>query len=532
MITCGEAIISLLEAHGVEVVFGIPGVHTVELYRGLAGSGIRHVAPQHEQSAGFMADGYARASGRPGVCLLITGPGLTNAATALAQSYSDSVPVLAVSSVNRVGELGLGRGLLHELPDQSQLAGGFTAFSHTLLQAQNLPAVLQRAFDSFACARPRPVHIEVPMDVLDAPMQEIHPASIPPSPPVADEEGLRRAASLLAGARCPLLVLGGGTVNAAAQARELVDSSGIPVVLTTAAKGVVPAAHPLCFGSTLTSQAMHQVICDADVVAAIGTELSDTDVWRNGQPLQFQGQLIRIDIDVHQIRRNAWPELALVGDAGQALSALTRGLQGNNRHRDGAGRVARALAAILSAETPGGHRHRRVLDIIRGALPENGLVTADSTQIVYTGNLAFEACTPRSWLTSTTGYGTLGYALPAAIGARLACPDRPTICLAGDGGALFTLPELAVAVRERLPMAVVVWCNDGYREIRDAMVARQVDPVGTDFTTPDLVGIARGFGCQAARAESTGHLAELIHGSFDAPGPTLIELRADAPFLD
>jgi thiamine pyrophosphate-dependent acetolactate synthase large subunit-like protein len=170
--TCGEAIVSLLEAYGVDIVFGIPGVHTLELYRGLVGSRIRHVLPRHEQGAGFMADGYARVSGKPGVCFLITGPGVTNAATPIGQAYSDSVPMLVISSVNEVRHLGKGRGELHELPDQQKLMSACTAFSERISEPSEFPAVLKRAFDVFHSARPRPVHIEVPIDIFDKPVDE------------------------------------------------------------------------------------------------------------------------------------------------------------------------------------------------------------------------------------------------------------------------------------------------------------------------------------------------------------------------
>src|SRR5215469_4568789 len=167
--TCGEALVTLLEGYGVEYVFGIPGVHTVELYRGLAASSIRHVTPRHEQGAGFMADGYARVTGKPGVCFIITGPGMTNIATAMAQAYADSIPMLVISSVNARRELGSGDGRLHELPSQRNVFAGLTAFSHTLLDAAELPQLLARAFAVFESARPRPVHIEIPLDVIVAP---------------------------------------------------------------------------------------------------------------------------------------------------------------------------------------------------------------------------------------------------------------------------------------------------------------------------------------------------------------------------
>ena len=182
MTTCGELLVGLLEAYGIDTVFGIPGVHTVELYRGLPDTGLRHITPRHEQGAGFMADGYARACGRPAACFIITGPGLTNIATALGQAYADSVPALVISSVNNSHELGLGEGRLHELPSQRNLMAGLTAFSHTLLRPDELPEVLARAFGVFHGARPRPVHIELPLDVITAPADHVRrqPCSEPP----------------------------------------------------------------------------------------------------------------------------------------------------------------------------------------------------------------------------------------------------------------------------------------------------------------------------------------------------------------
>ncbi|HMC47237.1 MAG TPA: thiamine pyrophosphate-binding protein, partial [Caballeronia sp.] len=203
--TCGEVLVRLLEHYGVELVFGIPGVHTVELYRGLATSTLRHVTPRHEQGAGFMADGYARVTGKPGVCFIITGPGMTNIATAMAQAYADSIPMLVISSVNNTRQLGGGTGRLHELPSQRDVFAGLTAFSHTLLDADELPQVLARAFAVFATARPRPVHIEIPLDVIVAPARDTTSRVVVlPAKPAGAPAALDEATALLANARRPL----------------------------------------------------------------------------------------------------------------------------------------------------------------------------------------------------------------------------------------------------------------------------------------------------------------------------------------
>ncbi|RWD61873.1 thiamine pyrophosphate-binding protein, partial [Mesorhizobium sp.] len=240
-------IVQMLAANGVDTVFGIPGVHTVELYRGLAGSSIRHVTARHEQGAGFMADGYARVSGRPGVCFIITGPGLTNIATAMGQAYGDSIPMLVISTVNPAGSMGSGAGHLHELPDQRQLMAQVSAFSHTVLTVEEFPTVLARAFAIFASARPRPVHIEIPVDLLSVDASCLGPALALPVPdrPAAAEAALAAAAKECARASRPLIIAGGGATAAADAILALAERLDAPVLMTTNARGILAQDHPL-----------------------------------------------------------------------------------------------------------------------------------------------------------------------------------------------------------------------------------------------------------------------------------------------
>ncbi len=253
MLTCGELLVQLLEELGVDTVFGIPGVHTVELYRGLPATRIRHITPRHEQGAGFMADGYARVSGKPGVCFIITGPGMTNILTAMGQAYGDSIPMLVISSVNRTEQLGMGGGRLHELPSQQALVSGVSAFSHTLMRPDDLPAVLSRAFALFSSARPRPVHIEIPMDVIIAPADHVrHEPSMRPAWPTRQApagEAIARAVKILKAATRPVVLLGGGAIDAGADAVALVEALDAPACCTINAKGLLPKGHPLSLGS-------------------------------------------------------------------------------------------------------------------------------------------------------------------------------------------------------------------------------------------------------------------------------------------
>ncbi|OWQ39333.1 hypothetical protein CDH05_22580 [Pseudomonas lactis] len=530
MATCGEVLVHLLERYGVDHVFGIPGVHTVELYRGLARSSIRHVTPRHEQGAGFMADGYARTRGKPGVCFIITGPGMTNITTAMGQAYADSIPMLVISSVQSRSQLGGGRGKLHELPNQSALVAGVAAFSHTLMSAAELPSVLARAFAVFQAGRPRPVHIEIPLDVL----VENADALLGSTPVSVARAGAAPAAvqqmsQRLAAAKRPLILAGGGAIDAAAELTRLAEALGAPVALTINAKGMLPAAHPLLIGSTQTLLATRALVAEADVVLAIGTELAETDydvTFAGG--FDIPGALLRVDIDPDQTVRNYPPQVALVADARIAAQALLTEVNRQPlapRSPDwGTARVARLWAELEPAWDAATRAQTRFLNVVLEELP--GVVfVGDSTQPVYSGNLTLNLNHPRRWFNASTGYGTLGYALPAAIGAWLGRGDgQPVVCLIGDGGLQFTLPELASAVEARTPVIVLLWNNQGYEEIKKYMVNRDIEPVGVDIYTPDFIGVAKALGCAAQSVHNIEALRTALRAAADRQGPTLLEI--------
>ena len=532
MATCGEVLVKLLEAYGVEQVFGIPGVHTVELYRGLAGSTINHVTPRHEQGAGFMADGYARTSGKPGVCFIITGPGMTNITTAMGQAYGDSIPMLVISSVQSRSQLGGGRGKLHELPNQSAMMAGVAAFSHTLMSAAELPSVLARAFALFQAGRPRPVHIEIPLDVLvenaDA-LLASQPVNI--ARPGAAPEAIKQMSQCLASAQRPLILAGGGAIDAAPELTRLAERLGAPVALTINAKGMLPSHHPLLIGSTQSLVATRALVAEADVVLAIGTELAETDydvTFAGG--FEIPGALLRIDIDPDQTVRNYPPALALVADAKLAAEALLNDLAHLSPRTVGWGmsrveRLRNELANTWDAPT---RAQTLFLQTVFEALPD-AVCVGDSTQPVYTGNLTFNPEQPRRWFNSSTGYGTLGYALPAAVGAWLGRRANghaggPVLCLIGDGGLQFTLSELASAVEARTPIIVLLWNNQGYGEIKKYMLNRDIEPVGVDIYTPDLVSAAKALGCTALAVEGEAQLRAALVSAAERQGPTVIEI--------
>jgi thiamine pyrophosphate-dependent acetolactate synthase large subunit-like protein len=527
--TCGEAAIALLEAYGVDTVFGIPGVHTLDLYKGLARSRIRHVLARHEQGAGFMADGYARVTGRPGVVVPITGPGVTNAATAIGQAWSDSVPMLVLSSENPTKDLRLGRGRLHEITNQEAVTAPMCAFSATARRPEEVPELIHRAFATFAAQRPRPVHISIPLDVLAAPAAFPAKARPLPSKPQPDEAALARAARLLDAAERPVIIAGGGAVGAEEPLRAIAERLGAPVILTIAAKGMLPETHPLCLGGTLPDRNTQQLLEMADLVLAVGTELAETECWVETLPL---GRMIRIDIDESQIAKSAYPaEEGIVSDAGPALDGLLRRLGGGNRPGGLAGKVPAVRSTIAAGTRPLRRKHLTLLETVREAVPVETAIMTDMTQIAYSGNQRHPSARPRTWH-HPNGFGTLGWALPAAIGAKLARPDLPVLPIIGDAGILFTVQELSTAANLKLPLPILLWNNDGLGQIRDDMIERKIPEIGvTPEQNPDYQMLAAAFGCHALRPRNLREVAEALRAALDADRPTLIEVRQDSPFL-
>jgi acetolactate synthase-1/2/3 large subunit len=527
MRTVGVFLVELLARFGVDTIFGIPGVHTAELYRGLAGSPIRHVTPRHEQGAGFMADGYARASGRPGVCFVITGPGLTNILTAMGQAYADSVPMLVISGVNRRGAMGSGDGHLHELSDQRRMASAVAAFSHTITDAAELPQVIARAFAVFAAGRPRPVHIEIPLDLIvasaDALTLPAQPTAIarPMPPPGA----LATAAGWLAEAQAPVIVAGGGATRAAPALRRLAERLDAPVVMTINGRGLLPPGHPLAISVSPSFPAARALAAESDLVLAVGTEMgpTDYDMYAVGA-MPRPRRLIRLDIDAEQAVRNFVPDLALIGDAGETLVSLAQSFRGDDAEHGGAARAARTQTVGLAELDAGIRRDIDFLTAMRDAVPE-AIVVGDSTRMVYAGNLGFAAARPGSWFNAATGFGALGYGLPAAIGAALAQPGRPVICLAGDGGLQFTLAELGTAVEAGAKVIVLLLNNQGYGEIKLFMRDRGIEPVGVDLFTPDFQALARAYSWHAERLCDAAALGGALRAAVARPGPSLIEWR-------
>jgi len=506
--TGGEAVVQALRAHGVELVFGIPGTHTLPIHRHLAACGIRHVTPRHEQGGGYAADGYARVSGRPGVVLATSGPGVINTATAAATAYADSIPLLVLSPTMPTDVQGHDTGYLHEGKDQGAAMDALVAWSRRVATPAEAAAAIDEAFAHFATERSRPVHVEVPIDVLTSTGAVRIGRHAEPAAPTP---GVDHAAALLAEAERPALVLGGGARGAGEAALRL----GIPVITTVNGKGIVDERHPLSLGASIRLRAAQRWLEQRDAVVAVGTELGESDLWG---PVPELPRLIRVDIDSAQLHKNAPADVAVLGDARAVLERLPARATSED--------LEPVRAAIREEALADGAPWLDLVGALDDVLGPDGVLAGDSTMAAYYGAAHFLPMDGRRRFIYPTGYATLGYAVPAAIGAKLAAPERPVIALIGDGGLLFTVGELATAAELGIPLPVVVPNNGGYGEIRDQMLAEGIEPVGVDLRVPDLPLLGRAFGGDGVRVAGREQLAAALRTALERPGPTVIEVPA------
>lgn len=508
----GQFLLELLELYDVEYVFGIPGVHTAELYRGLKNSPITHITPRHEQGAGFAADGYARVSGKPGVCLVVTGPGLGNTITAMGQAYADSIPMLVITGVNNPHENRSGNGYLHELPHQTALAEQVSAFSHSITSPEEIVPVLARAFAIFEGGRPRPVHIEVPLKIMNMDVAHLDlPAARPRfALPKASVDDMREVAELCRTAERSIILAGGGARVAAGDIRTLAERLNAPVVMTVNGRGILSSAHPLAVNATASHAPVRDLIADADLVIALGTELGQTDydIYKNCGT-RINGTLVRVDISQEQLNRNFAASIGILSDAGAAVRSLLAALPFETRHNPLSERVAPTVEAMFALQSPAYLNANAIIESIYDVFPD-AIVVGDSTQPIYAGNDAMVIGDKGRWFNSATGFGTLGYGLPAAIGAQLAAKDRPVLAIAGDGGVQFSIAELATAREAGVPLTLLLWDNACYGEIRNFMTKAGIEPEGVDLISPDFGLLAKAYGWEVARPTDLAEFGRVI----------------------
>ncbi len=517
----GAQISHMLKDRGVEVIFGIPGVHNQEMYRGIEEAGIAHVLARHEQGAGFMADGYARATGKPGVAYVITGPGLCNILTPMGQGYTDSVPMLVLSSC--LDDAQAQRGQLHQMKDQRAAAGCVADWSCQANDAQSAYGLIERAFEEFALQRPRPKHIQVPISRLEA---EADPAPFPNQ----DAQRMRALApdiapvlSLLNIARRPLFILGGGARSNLW--RQILTNLGAACFTTYAGRGLVGAGYSLDFGAMLPRPGSTEVIGSADLVIAVGAELGEVDLWRGD--LGHTATLVRVDLDPQVLSDRHRAAVKLQADAESFAQALWAASESSSPATGWTpDEVAEARArwrAEVDAERPG---IVPVADALRAAMPADTMIYSDMTQFAYAAKEVWDMAFPHHWH-HPTGFGTLGYALPAGIGGAVARRGKPTAVIAGDYGFHYTMQELGVAVELGLSLPIILWDNGKLKEIEDSMVSSQIAPNAVVARNPDFCKLAEAFGALSAAPASLSEMQDAVRAAFDAPLPTLVHVTPD-----
>ncbi len=531
--TGAQLLVESLLGEGVDLLFGIPGVGTLAVYDVFVDHPeLRHIEVRHEQAAIFMADGFARASGRVGVAFTSNGPGALNTITAMATAHNDSVPVLHLVSENPPEVRKKGKGHFHDISDQFGIFRPVSGHAAQVALPDEIPAAVHTAFSALRNRRPRPALVEFANEAFTSVTTSEAPApgaGASPLGPAArvewpvDREKLRQAADMLAGSERPLVWAGGGvgTPEATAALLQVVERLGAPTITTQKGKGAIPAEHPLHVGTWANEQPVRDLVAECDVLLAVGTRFSYFPT--GGWSLRLPNRIVQIDIDPAEIGRNYPVEVGLVGGAAVTLGALDAELDSLGHQplpwRDD--EVAKTLARIT--EAVGTPIEIEVLDQMRAALPPESLVFNDPTTVAFWARSHWKTDRPRTWFVPS-GFGTLGFALPAAIGARLARPDAPSIAIIGDAGVMFTIQDLMTAVQEQVPAIVVVFNDEGYgveRRHQDHLYGRHS---GVDVRPPDFVALAHAFGARGLRVDDLSRVGDTIASVLEAEGPTLIEV--------
>ena len=521
----GQALVAALVSAGVDTIFGIPGTHSLPIYDALVDTPeIRHIMVRHEQGAAFMADGYARSTGKVGVCLTTTGPAALNTFSALATAYGDSCPVLLLCSQIDSDHIGKDKGALHELPDQLGMLERLTCFSARPNSVQEIVDKLQEAMHHAQAGRPRPVALELPADVLCSHDEVTIPASSRPSRPAASPDEIDEAIRLIARAKRPIIWAGGGVVSSGAHA-ELATLAGIlqaPVLTTNLGKGALPADHPLHLGYIYGQKPAADYMSSCDLMLAIGARFSYLDT--SGWTLKLPDQMIHIDIDADVIGKNYPATLGIVGDAASVLQALISQLSNQQSTRSNrVGEVSlikEQVCDIWQEQLP---LEFQLIRDIRAALPRDTIFSLEPTMGAYSAWQMLDIYEPRSYLYPMLG-ATLGYSLPAALGAKVANPDRPVVTICGDAGFMLCCQELATAVQYGINTVTLVFNDNGYGVLRIQQDKRFGRRSEVDLVNPDFVALARSFGVESMRIDEPGHLKAALVSAIEAEKPTLIEM--------
>ncbi|MFT3941276.1 thiamine pyrophosphate-dependent enzyme [Rhodopseudomonas sp.] len=520
IMTGGEAIVQGLVAHGVDTVFGLPGAQIYGLFDGFAKAQLKVIGARHEQACGYMAFGYARASGKPGVFSVVPGPGVLNASAALLTAFGCNEPVMCLTGQVPSAYLGKGRGHLHEMPDQLATLRSFIKWAERIEYPGNAPALVARAFQEMMSGRRGPVALEMPWDVFTQATETGAAQKLDLiAPPAPDPDRVAAAAKLIAASKRPMIFVGAGALEAGDEILELAEMIDAPVVAFRSGRGIVSNRHEL----GLTFAAAYQLWPQTDLIIGIGTrmELPTTFRW----PFRPEGlKSVRIDIDPAEMRRFA-PDAAIVSDSKAGARALAdavskAGYSKTKGRRD----EIRASTAKTNEAIQAIQPQMSYLKILREVLPDDAIVTDELSQVGFASWYGFPIYQPRTFLTS--GYqGTLGSGFPTALGAKVACPDKPVVAITGDGGFMFGVQELATAVQYNIGVVTLVFDNSAYGNVRrDQVNLFDGRVVASDLVNPDFVKLAESFGVGAARVTSPDHFRPALEKALAAGGPQLIAI--------
>lgn len=529
--TGGEAVVHALKVHDVDTVFGIPGAHNLALYEALLDAGgIRHIVARHEQGAAFMADGYARASGKVGVCLCTSGPAVLNAVTSLGTAYCDSSPVLCIASEIPSEMIGKEKGFIHECRDQLACLRPVTTWCRLAKEVPTIPGMLQEAFLKMQEGRPRPAALEIPCDVLDASdnVEIPEPATWVRRQP--SSESIEKAAQLLNQSRRPVIWAGGGLISsgASAELRELAERMQAPVFTTILGRGAITGDHPLSAGSAMVHPAAREFVASCDVMLAVGTRFTEEEAV--GWTLRLPDNLIHVDIDPQEMGRNYPPTVAVVGDARESLRQLNGSLDAMQTKvmeaRDG--EVASLRQQIVDDCRQIAPQGVELVETLQSVLPREAIIVSDLTMAAYWCRRLLDVYEPRTNI-YPWGFCTLGFGVSAGIGAKAARPECPVVVISGDGGFLFNCQELATAVQFQLPMVVLLFNNNSYGVLKPQQQVRYGRTLGVDLVNPDFVALAESFGCRAQRVTSLDQLGPAVSQALESDRTWVIEVTCDVP---
>jgi acetolactate synthase-1/2/3 large subunit len=518
----GEAIVNGLVAHGVDTVFGLPGAQVYGLFDAFHQAQLKVIGARHEQACGYMAFGYARSSGKPGVFSVVPGPGVLNASAALLTAFGCNEPVLCLTGQVPTAFLGRGRGHLHEMPDQLATLRTFVKWADRIEYPDAAPNAVSRAFQEMLSGRRGPVSLEMPWDVFTQRAQVGRSLVFDTLPaPQPDPDRIKAAAALIKDAKRPMIFVGSGAIDAREEILELAEMIDAPVVAFRSGRGIVSNAHEL----GLTMAAAYKLWPATDLMIAIGTRAElPTSGFR--WPYQPKGlKSVRIDIDPAEMRRLVC-DAAIVADARAGTADLVAAVKkaGYAKTSGRRGEIREATAAAQQ-EIQKVQPQMAYLNILREVLPANAIVTDELSQVGFASWYGFPIYEPRTFITS--GYqGTLGSGFPTALGAKVANPDRPVVAITGDGGFMFGVQELSTAVQFKIGVVTLVFNNNAYGNVRrDQRQHFDGRVVASDLVNPDFVKLAESFGVAAARVTSPGQFKPALQKALADGGPYVISVE-------